>query len=266
VATTADILRAEGITVRFGGLVALTDVSISVAHGSIVGLIGPNGAGKSTLFAVLSGLLTPASGTVLLRERDVTSASPQQRARRGMARTFQHPALFDSLTVREHIVLADRMHRSRSRLWRDVLTFASLRGGNREESLRVTQTLELLGLRSIADRPVVGLPLGTCRLVELGRALATEPVVILLDEPASGLDTDERRLLADALRMINTEHRASLLLVEHDLDFVMRLSHEVHVLDFGVRIASGAPEEIRQDPGVRSAYMGDDIVTEEVTP
>ena len=258
------VLAADGITVRFGGLVALSDVSISVARGSITGLIGPNGAGKSTLHAVLSGLLVPASGSVVFDGTDVTNASAQQRARRGMARTFQHPALFDSLTVREHVVVADRMHLSRARLWRDALSFAGLRRPDTAERDRVTRILDLLGIGPIADRPVAGLPLGTSRLVELGRAMATEPAVILLDEPASGLDAEERQLLSDVLQTINADHGTSLLLVEHDLDLVMRLSREVHVLDFGVRIASGTPEEIRRDPSVRSAYMGDDVVTEEV--
>jgi ABC-type branched-subunit amino acid transport system ATPase component len=258
------VLSAEGVTVRFGGLVALSDVSVSLACGSITGLIGPNGAGKSTLYAVLSGLLTPAAGRVVFNGSDMTGATPQQRARRGMARTFQHPALFDSLTVRDHVVLADRMHRFRARLWRDVLTFASLRRPNAAEDERVARILDMLGLDPIADRPVAGLPLGTSRLVELGRAMATDPAVILLDEPASGLDADERRLLSAVLQTINADHGTSLLLVEHDLDLVMRLSQEVYVLDFGVRIASGTPDDVRRDPTVRAAYMGDDVVTEQV--
>lgn len=259
--TQGFVLVTEGVTVRFGGLVALSDVSISAVRGSITGLIGPNGAGKSTLFAVLSGLLAPSAGTVGFDGCDVTGASAQQRARRGMARTFQHPALFDSLSVRDHIVVADRMHRSRSRLWRDVLSFAGLRRSDTEERDRVARILELLDIAGIADCPVAGLPLGTSRLVELGRALATDPAVILLDEPASGLDAAERQLLSEVLQNVNGENGTSLLLVEHDLDMVMRLSQEVHVLDFGVRIASGTPDEVRRDPNVQSAYMGDDVDT-----
>jgi ABC-type branched-subunit amino acid transport system ATPase component len=259
------VLSADGVTVRFGGLVALSDVSVSVARGSITGLIGPNGAGKSTLYAVLSGLLTPVAGRIVFDGSDVTGSTAQQRARRGMARTFQHPALFDSLTVREHVVLADRMHRCRARLWRDALSFASLRKPNTAEDERVDRILDQLGLGPVAGRPVAGLPLGTSRLVELGRAMATEATLIMLDEPASGLDADERRLLAAVLQTINLDHGTSLLLVEHDLDLVMRLSQEVHVLDFGVRIASGTPDDVRRDPTVRSAYMGDDVGTEAVS-
>ena len=190
-APTDAVLTATGITVRFGGLAALSDVSIEVPPGTIVGLVGPNGAGKSTMFAVLSGLLRPASGRVLLHGDDVTTASPQLRARRGLARTFQQPELFMGLTVREHVVLAHRVRYSRQRLWRDMIDPRSLRPASKDENERVDGILELLNLTRVAKSSVGALPLGTSRLVEVARALATRPDVMLLDEPLSGLDLRE---------------------------------------------------------------------------
>ena len=191
--TANTVLSATGVTVRFGGLVALSEVSLQVPPSSIIGLVGPNGAGKSTLFAVLSGLLSPASGRVYLGGADVTRSSPQARARKGMARTFQQPELFMGLTVREHLVLAHRVRFARKRLWRDMANPLALLPAPASENDRVDALLELLDLTRVAKAPVGALPLGTCRLVEVGRALATQPDVVLLDEPLSGLDMHESR-------------------------------------------------------------------------
>ncbi|MGW6117918.1 ABC transporter ATP-binding protein [Nocardia sp. NPDC055165] len=247
------------MTVRFGGLVALDDVDLEVPAGSIIGLVGPNGAGKSTLFAVLSGLLQPTAGTVLMGGRDVTRTSPQQRARRGLARTFQHPELFLSLTVREHVVLAYRMRHTPHRIWTDLVTGRGLRRAAAVENSRVDELIDSLHLGPIAHLPAAGLPLGSARLVEVARALAVEPEVVLLDEPSSGLDVEETAELAAALRRVVTDHGASLLLVEHDVELVLGMCDVVHVLDFGVEIAAGTPAEIRVHPAVRAAYLGEDI-------
>ena len=256
-------LSAHEVTMRFGGLVALDSVSIDVPQRSIVGLVGPNGAGKSTLFGVLSGLLTPTSGTVTFDDADVTRASARTRARLGMARTFQHPELFSTLTVGDHIVLADRIRYSRARLWTDLFTGRGLRRPPADETARVDDLIDTLGLGPIAHRAIGDLPLGSCRLVEVARALAVEPTLMLLDEPSSGLDVAETAELAAVLQQVVADRDVSLLFVEHDVELVLRICDSVHVLDFGVKIAAGTPEEIRNDPAVRAAYLGEDVTSQE---
>ncbi len=264
--TTADTataaIEARNVTVRFGGLVALNDVSLTVPPASIVGLVGPNGAGKTTLFGVLSGLLHPQGGDVFLAGKKVTGASPSKRSRLGLARTFQQLELFMGLTVREHVVLGYRVRKRRSRLWTDLLTFGALHRASAEENERVDHLVELLGLNGVANTAASVLPLGTARRVEVARALATGPSIVLLDEPSSGLDGHETSQLGAALRTVVEEEHVSLLLVEHDVAMVLGLSSQVAVLDFGVRIAHGTPDEIRNDPAVRAAYLGDDEAVE----
>ncbi len=254
------VLAAREVSVRFGGLRALSDVSIEVAPASIVGLVGPNGAGKTTLFGVLSGLLRPSSGRVSLRGEDVTEASPQLRARKGLARTFQQPELFMGLTVREHLVLAHRVRFARRRLLTDMFNPRALFGSKASEDERVDALLELLDLTRVAHAPVAALPLGTSRLVEVGRALAGQPDVILLDEPLSGLDLRASENLTEVFRRVvaNPDHQVSLLMVEHDVAAVLALSSTIFVLDFGELIAQGTPEHIRNDPAVRAAYLGEE--------
>ncbi len=252
-------LECQGITVRYGGLLAVNDVGLCVPAGELVGLVGPNGAGKSTLFGVLSGLVTPSRGTVLLDGEDVTRASPQLRAARGLARTFQHPEIFGGLTVRQHLVLAHRARTAKRRVWSDLFTLGSLRPADSEEKAMVDGLIESLGLVPIADRVATGLPLGLCRLVELGRALATSPTVLLLDEPSSGLDSTETGEFEETLRRIAGDRGVSVLIVEHDVELVMRLCPQIHVLDFGLCIATGSPNEIRANPQVRAAYLGEEL-------
>ncbi|MHB1583986.1 MAG: ABC transporter ATP-binding protein [Acidimicrobiales bacterium] len=254
------VLGAHEVSVRFGGLRALSDVSIEVPPGTIVGLVGPNGAGKTTLFGVLSGLLRPTSGKVSLRGEDVTDASPQLRARKGLARTYQQPELFLGLTVREHLVLAHRVRFARRRLLTDMWNPRALFGTSKDENERVDGLLELLDLTRVARAPVASLPLGTSRLVEVGRALAAQPAVILLDEPLSGLDLRASENLTEVFRRVvaNREHEVSLLMVEHDVAAVLALSSTIFVLDFGELIARGSPEQVRHDPAVRAAYLGEE--------
>ncbi|WP_395111030.1 ABC transporter ATP-binding protein [Actinomadura sp. SCN-SB] len=254
--TTTARLEASGVTVRFGGLLALDSVDLAVPPGGVVGLVGPNGAGKSTLFAVLSGLLRPDAGRVRMGGADVTRASAAARARRGLARTFQRPELFSGLTVREHVVLADRVRHRGGRILRDLVTGGGLRRPDAGEDERVDAILDSLRLADLRDREVSGLPLGACRLVEVARALATGPAVLLLDEPSSGLDGRETEELAATLARVNADHGVSLLLVEHDVELVLGMCGTVYVLDFGAMIRSGPPEEIRSDPAVRAAYLG----------
>jgi len=266
VANDEPVLAATDVTVRFGGLTALDRVSIEVPPGTIVGLVGPNGAGKTTLFGVLSGLVRPDTGEVLLGGQRVTRATPAARARLGLARTFQQLELFLGLTVRQHVVLGVRVRTERRRLWSDLLTAGALHPESEAERSRVDHLLDLLGLTDVAHAPAATLPLGTARRVEVARALATSPRVVLLDEPSSGLDAGETARISDAFRTVVDEEGVSLLLVEHDVAMVLGLSSRVSVLDFGVRIAEGTPDEIRTDPAVRAAYLGDDGDTSGALP
>ena len=266
VANDEPVLAATDVTVRFGGLTALDRVSIEVPPGTIVGLVGPNGAGKTTLFGVLSGLVRPDTGEVLLGGQRVTRATPAARARLGLARTFQQLELFLGLTVRQHVVLGVRVRTERRRLWSDLLTAGALHPESEAERSRVDHLLDLLGLTDVAHAPAATLPLGTARRVEVARALATSPRVVLLDEPSSGLDAGETGRISDAFRTVVDEEGVSLLLVEHDVAMVLGLSSRVSVLDFGVRIAEGTPDEIRTDPAVRAAYLGDDGDTSGALP
>jgi len=255
--TAPPALEACGLSVSFGGVIALADVTFSVPRASIAGLVGPNGAGKTTAFGVVSGLVVPDKGRVVLDGTDITSSPPHVRARRGLARTFQQPEVFSGLSVRDHVVLGDRVRHHRARAWADTFTAGALHREPREERERVDAILSLLGIGTIASRPVDGLPLGTSRLVELARALATSPSVLLLDEPFSGLSRGETGAVAAALERTVAERGIALLLVEHDIPTVLGLCSSVFVLDFGRMIARGTPAEIRDDPGVRAAYLGD---------
>jgi branched-chain amino acid transport system ATP-binding protein len=258
-ATTPIALAARGITVRFGGLTALSDVSVDVPRGDIVGLVGPNGAGKSTLLGVLSGLLSPNEGTVHLQGDDVTGLSARHRAVRGLARTFQQPELFMGLSVREHLVLAYRARVAPRRMWQDMVNPAALFRTSPGETETVDGLLERLHLGHVAKAPVAALPLGVVRLVEVARALASGPKVLLLDEPLSGLDLRGSENLVTVFREIvdHSDDGLAVVIVEHDIAAVLALSDSVVVLDFGERIAVGTPDEVRGDAAVRAAYLGD---------
>jgi len=251
------LLDARGITVQYGGVVALDAVDFAADERAVTGLVGPNGAGKTTLFGVLSGLVRPRSGRVLLGDVDITGASPQRRARSGLARTFQRLELFGEMTVREHLVVAHRVRERRDRwLLRDLVGLGSR--PTADEADVVESTLSLLALDGVADQPVALLPLGTARIVELARALATEPRVVLLDEPMSGLDVQETGRIAEALRVARDERGVAFVIVEHDIELVLELSTQITVLDFGRVIARGAPEQIRSSASVQAAYLGTD--------
>jgi branched-chain amino acid transport system ATP-binding protein len=215
---------------------------------------------------VLSGLLRPSRGTVLLEGEDVTRSRPQVRAARGLARTFQHPELFTDLSVREHLVLARRAKHARRRVWSDLFTMGSLRPEDADERTHVDSLLELLGLDAVSSYPALGLPPGLARTLELGRALAASPTVLLLDEPSCSLNSSETEEFEHTLRRVSAERAISVLLVEHDVDLVMRLCSTVHVLDFGELIASGRPEDVRANPAVRAAYLGEELADGQAQP
>ncbi|MBL7501759.1 ABC transporter ATP-binding protein [Frankia sp. CNm7] len=233
------LLEIRDVTVRYGGHVALREVTLGVEAGRVTGLIGPNGAGKTTLFNVLTGLLTPGAGRVLLDGEDVTRLAPYRRARRGMARTFQILELFGQLTALENVALATRLRRRTA-------------AGERPDPGAL---LERVGLSAFADRRADTLPTGLGRRLELARALAVRPRVLLLDEPASGQDPDETAAFADLLGELADEGLA-ILLVEHDMTLVMRVCAHLYVLDFGTLMAEGDPASVRADPRVREAYLG----------
>jgi branched-chain amino acid transport system ATP-binding protein len=236
-------LDVRGVTVRFGGNIALEGVSLSAEAGQVTGLIGPNGAGKTTLFNVVTGLQPPTRGSVMLDGRDITSLAPFKRARAGLARTFQRLELFTLLSVRANIRVAADIHRSYTR------------DAEHDPDRVADEVLERLGLASLGETRVDQLPTGLARLVEIGRALATRPRVLLLDEPASGQDEAETDALAGLLAELAAEGMA-VLLVEHDVQLVMRACQLVHVLDFGEILAVGTPDEVRNNQAVLTAYLG----------
>ena len=248
------LLEARGTCKRFAGIKALDDVRLDVGEGELVGLIGPNGAGKTTFFNCLLGMERPDEGTVIFNGADVTRLPVFKRARLGIGRTFQRLEVFVGLSVREHFLLADRAHRGYAPLWRDLLRLSRT---TPDELARADHMLEALGITDLADKPVEALSLGRSRLVELGRALMTQPKLLLLDEPSSGLDRKETGALAERLVRISAEHGTAVLLVEHDIDLVQQVVSRIFVLDFGTTIASGPTEDVLADATVRKAYLGD---------
>ncbi len=242
------VLAAERISVRFGGLSALDNVSLEVPRGQIVGLIGPNGAGKTTMFNVLTGLQEATTGRVLFEGADVSRWPAHRRGRAGMARTFQRLALFTRMTVHDNLVAS----------WESSHRGGVLGRGRRERQRRVADVMGLLDLWALADRMAGELSTGQGRMVELGRALCTDPRLLLLDEPGSGLDAQETATFSEILRTVTSgDDPPAVLLVEHDMALVMDVCCELTVLDFGKVIAWGAPDEIRQNETVRAAYLGD---------
>jgi branched-chain amino acid transport system ATP-binding protein len=241
-AADAAVLRVTDVAVRFGGVNALTDVTLTAREREITGLIGPNGAGKTTLFNVITGLQEPTNGRVFIDGRDVGKLSPHKRARLGVARTFQRHEVFGSLTAYENVLAAAEFHKS----WSDDPT------APREVAAEV---LTRVGLGLMAQARVDALPTGLARLVELGRALATRPRLLLLDEVGSGLNHDETEALGKLLVSLARDG-VSILLVEHDMELVMEVCDRIHVLDFGRIICTGTPGEVQRDPHVQAAYLG----------
>jgi branched-chain amino acid transport system ATP-binding protein len=235
-------LEVVDVSVRFGGLVAVDTANLSVESGSVIGLIGPNGAGKTTLFNVITGLQTPSGGRIALDGQDLRRAKPYRRARLGIARTFQRLEAFGSLTVRENVLVAAEMRRRWATDRYDAPSVAD-------------EILDRVGIADLAERRCEDLPTGNARLVELARALAVNPSILLLDEPSSGLDESETDALGELLLELAREG-LGVLLVEHDMPLVMNTCDYINVLDFGRIIARGAPTEIQGDSEVQRAYLG----------
>jgi branched-chain amino acid transport system ATP-binding protein len=239
------LLSVREVTLRFGGITALQDVSFDVEEDTTAGLIGPNGAGKTTTFNVVTRLYRVDGGDVLMDGRSLLRTPPSRVIAHGIARTFQNVELFGTMTVLENVLVGAH---TGSRFERE----SSLRR-------RAREALELIGVAEHAERPAAGLPFGTLKRVELARALVSRPRLLLLDEPAGGLNHEEVESLADLLRRVRRELKVTLLLVEHHMGLVMKLSDHVNVLNFGRLIASGTPDEIQRNPEVVEAYLGGEL-------
>ena len=254
---TAATLEVNGLTRRFGGVTAVDGVSFAVGRGEVFGLIGPNGAGKTTLFNLVTGVTRPSSGSLMHDGTDITTARPHQVARRGIARTFQNIRLFPELSALENVMIG-RHCRTRSGLFSGVFGFGTARAEERAARARALELLALIGLAGRNQVKARNLPYGDQRRLEIARALATEPRLLLLDEPAAGMNPAEKTTLSDFIRRLRGEFDLTLLIIEHHVPLVMELCDRIAVLDFGRLIALGDPGTVRRDPAVVEAYLGEE--------
>ena len=252
-ADAAPLLSLRGVCKSFGGIQAVHNISFDVVPGEILGLVGPNGAGKTTLFNCVCGQLRPEQGEIFLDGQSLEGLPTYKRARLGIGRTYQKVEVFTDMSVRDHLMVAERARRGEARLWRDLLNLST---PTEDEKQRVDRVLELVGISHLANMSVNALGLGNCRLVELARALAAEPKILLADEPSSGLDLGETADVSAVLRTVQRESETAILLVEHDLTMVAEVVDRTVVMDLGAMLAEGTFDEVMANPLVRDAYLG----------
>jgi branched-chain amino acid transport system ATP-binding protein len=254
---TSATLALDGVSVRFGGIRALADVSMTVDSGEVVGLIGPNGAGKTTLFDAISGVRLPDEGRVVLGGKDMTRASAVARARWGLRRTFQRVQTFGWLTVEDNVLTATEWEGGGGGIAADLVAFPTRRRREKQRRALVDDVLERCGLTAVRTESAGSLPIGLARMVEVARALIAHPKILMLDEPTSGLDHVESERLGEQIQRVRSEGECGVLLVEHDVGFVMEHSDRIVVLDLGQVLAAGSPAHVQQNPAVRAAYLGE---------
>ena len=253
-----EVLTVEGIGKNFGGVVAVDDFSMVQRENQITGIIGPNGAGKTTVFNLITGATTVDQGRILFMEREITHLPAHRRADLGIARTFQNIRLFGNLTVLDNMKVAHDM-KVRYTLWEEMLRLPRVRRQEREVDEKAHHFLAYLGLEGYADQRPQNLPYGIQRRLELARTLMTEPRILLLDEPAAGLNPQEVRALMDTIRKIQEENSLTIVIVEHHMELIMNICSMIHVLDFGKKIAQGEPAAIKKNEQVLQAYLGEEV-------